>query len=59
MSSNYNGATYPCGKCEQSPRNTVHTNPKQFGFHQWEPGWRDQADGFFDNPSNETPSEVV
>lgn len=34
----YNGAAYPCAKkdCELSPRNSIHTDPKQFGYHPYE-----------------------
>jgi hypothetical protein len=31
---NINGANNPCAKCGLSNRNTVHTNPKQFEYHQ-------------------------
>lgn len=30
------GSAYPCKVCGMSPRNTIHTNPKQFDFHPWE-----------------------
>ncbi len=30
------GAAYPCKVCGMSPRNTIHTNPKQFASHKWE-----------------------
>ena len=28
----------PCQKCQMSPRNTVHVNKQQFGYHEWEEG---------------------
>ena len=28
-----NGAGNPCATCGMSHHNTVHTNPKQFGYH--------------------------
>lgn len=30
------GANYPCARCGMSQRNTVHTNPAQFGYHGYE-----------------------
>lgn len=33
----YNGASNPCAVCQQSHRNTVHTNPTQYGYHQHVP----------------------
>lgn len=26
----------PCKQCGMSPRNSVHNNPSQFGYHAWE-----------------------
>jgi hypothetical protein len=25
----------PCLTCKMSPKNTVHTNERQFGYHEW------------------------
>lgn len=32
----YNGACFPCKKCKQSHRNSVHHDKQQFGYHEWE-----------------------
>lgn len=29
------GAAYPCLTCGLSPRNSVHRNTRQFGYHTW------------------------
>lgn len=34
MTSYYNGASNPCKVCEQSHRNTIHTNKRRSDYHE-------------------------